>query len=107
MVRTGDGGDGRSRLHRPQSQGRSECIHRHRGFRSGTHARHNWGIVLRDLIVGRDNPWVTLYDPGRKTLSATDTMARQNPKIAGEYAHWLTPGEVSKVEKIKPGMGAV
>ena len=65
------------------------------------------GILLRDLIVGRDNPWVNLYDPGRKTLSATDTFARQNPKIAGEYAHWLTPGEVSKVEEIKPGMGAV
>jgi Rieske Fe-S protein len=65
------------------------------------------GILLRDLIVGRDNPWANLYDPGRKTLSATDTFARQDPKIAGEYALWLTPGEVSKVEEIKPGMGAV
>jgi glycine/D-amino acid oxidase-like deaminating enzyme len=65
------------------------------------------GILLRDLIVGRDNPWVTLYDPGRKTLSAKDTFARQNTKDAGEYANWLTPGEVSTVEEIKPGMGAV
>jgi glycine/D-amino acid oxidase-like deaminating enzyme/nitrite reductase/ring-hydroxylating ferredoxin subunit len=65
------------------------------------------GILLRDLIVGRDNPWVTLYDPGRNTLSATDTFARQNTQDAGEYAHWLTPGEVSTVEEIKPGMGAV
>jgi glycine/D-amino acid oxidase-like deaminating enzyme len=65
------------------------------------------GILLRDLIVGRDNPWVTLYDPGRKTLSATDTFARQNTQDAGEYARWLTPGEVSTVEEIKPGMGAV
>lgn len=65
------------------------------------------GILLCDLIVGRDNPWVTLYDPARKTLSATDTFARQNTKDAGEYAHWLTPGEVSTVEEIKPGMGAI
>jgi Rieske Fe-S protein len=54
------------------------------------------GILLRDLIAGRDNPWVTLYDP-----------ARENPKVAEEYAHWLTPGEVSTVEEIKPGMGAI
>lgn len=65
------------------------------------------GILLRDLIVGRDNPWVTLYDPARKTLLAANTFARENPKVADEYAHWLTPGEVSSVEEIKPGMGAV
>jgi len=65
------------------------------------------GILLRDLIVGRDNPWVTLYDPARKTLLAANTFARENPKVADEYAHWLTPGEVSTVEEIKPGMGAV
>jgi Rieske Fe-S protein len=65
------------------------------------------GILLRDLIVGRDNPWVSLYDPGRKTPPAADTFAREDPKAAEEYAHWLTPGEVSTVEEIKPGMGAV
>jgi len=65
------------------------------------------GILLRDLIVGRDNPWVTLYDPARKTPPAADTFTRENPKVAEEYAHWLTPGEVSTVEEIKPGMGAV
>jgi glycine/D-amino acid oxidase-like deaminating enzyme len=55
------------------------------------------GILLRDLIVGRDNPWVTLYDPARKMLLAANTFARENPKIADEYAHWLTPGEVSSI----------
>ena len=65
------------------------------------------GILLRDLILGRDNPWVTLYDPARKTIPAADTFARQHPKVAEEYAHWLTPGEVSTVEEIKPGMGAI
>ena len=65
------------------------------------------GILLRDLIVGRDNPWVTLYDPARKTPRAAGAFPRENPKAGGEYAHWLTPGEVGTVEEIKPGMGAV
>jgi glycine/D-amino acid oxidase-like deaminating enzyme len=38
------------------------------------------GILLCDLIVGRDNPWVTPYDPARKTLPAADTFSRENPK---------------------------
>ena len=65
------------------------------------------GILLCDLIVGRDNPWATLYDPARKTPRAAGTFPQENPKAGGEYAHWLTPGEVGTVEEIKPGMGAV
>ncbi len=64
------------------------------------------GILLCDLIVGRDNPWTTLYDPMRKTPRARFTFVRQ-PNASGEYAHWLTPGEVSTVREIKPGMGAI
>src|SRR5450432_4301464 len=59
------------------------------------------GILLRDLIVGRDNHWAILYDPKRKTRRAALTFARENLKVAGEYAHWLTPGEVSAVAEIK------
>src|SRR5450631_2859326 len=65
------------------------------------------GILLRDLIVGRHNPWVALYDPKRKTRRAALTFERENLKVAGEYAHWLTPGEASTVAEIKPGMGAI
>jgi Rieske Fe-S protein len=65
------------------------------------------GILLRDLIVGRGNPWAALYDPARKTPRASDTFPRENPKVGGEYAHWLTPGEVKTLQEIKPGMGAV
>jgi glycine/D-amino acid oxidase-like deaminating enzyme/nitrite reductase/ring-hydroxylating ferredoxin subunit len=65
------------------------------------------GILLRDLIVGRDNPWAALYNPARKMPRAAGSFTRQNPKAEGEYAHWLTPGEVGTIEEIKPGMGAV
>ena len=65
------------------------------------------GILLRDLIDGRDNPWTTLYDPARKTPRAAGTFPQENPKAGGEYAHWLTPGEVGTAEEIKPGTGAV
>ena len=37
-----------------------------KGMTHGTIA----GMLLTDLILGRDNPWATLYDPSRKPLRA-------------------------------------
>jgi Rieske Fe-S protein len=65
------------------------------------------GMLLRDLILGRNNPWTTLYDPARKSLRTALTFAKENLNVAGQYAAWMTPGDVGTPEKIKPGMGAV
>ena len=37
------------------------------------------GILLSDLIGGRDNPWSALYDPSRKTLSAMVLATARDP----------------------------
>jgi hypothetical protein len=37
------------------------------------------GTLLRGLIVGCNNPGVTLYDPAGKTLPVGDTFAREDP----------------------------
>jgi glycine/D-amino acid oxidase-like deaminating enzyme/nitrite reductase/ring-hydroxylating ferredoxin subunit len=65
------------------------------------------GMLIRDLILNRKNPWESLYDPSRKTLRATLTFARENLNVVGEYANWITPGDVGNVSEIKPGTGAV
>jgi Rieske Fe-S protein len=65
------------------------------------------GMLLPDLILGRDNPWTSLYDPSRKSLRAALTFAEENLNAAGQYAAWMTPGEVGTPEEIKPGTGAV
>src|SRR5205807_10075563 len=48
------------------------------------------GILLTDLICGRDNPWATLYDPSRKTLRALGEFAKENLNVAWQYSEWLT-----------------
>jgi glycine/D-amino acid oxidase-like deaminating enzyme/nitrite reductase/ring-hydroxylating ferredoxin subunit len=65
------------------------------------------GMLIRDLILNRRNSWESLYDPSRKTLRATLTFARENLNVVGEYASWVTPGEVGNVSDINPGTGAV
>ena len=55
------------------------------GMTSGTLA----GLLLSDLITGRDNPWAELFSPNRVKLSNLSTLAQQNLGVAAEYAKGL------------------
>ncbi len=65
------------------------------------------GILLSDQILGRGNDWVDVYRPARVTVGAARDYLRENLNVAVKYGDWLTPGEVSSVEQIMPGEGAV
>lgn len=65
------------------------------------------GMLIGDLIMGRDNPWAALYDPSRKILRAVTDFARENLNVAAQYADWLTAGDVDSREQIQSGCGAV
>jgi Rieske Fe-S protein len=65
------------------------------------------GILLTDLIVGRRNPWYTLYDPSRKTLLAAGNFLREGLNVARQYGSWLTGGDVAASHEISPGTGAI
>jgi glycine/D-amino acid oxidase-like deaminating enzyme/nitrite reductase/ring-hydroxylating ferredoxin subunit len=65
------------------------------------------GMLLSDMILGRENPWEKLYDPSRKTVRAAGTFAKENLNVAAQYTDWLTPGEVSSVDEVPKDCGAI
>jgi glycine/D-amino acid oxidase-like deaminating enzyme/nitrite reductase/ring-hydroxylating ferredoxin subunit len=67
------------------------------------------GILCTDLIMGRDNSWATLYDPRRKNLhpSASLEYTKENLNVVAQYRDYVTRGDVSSVDEIKNGAGAV
>ena len=65
------------------------------------------GMLIRDLVLRRDNPWAGLYDPSRKTLRAAREFGAENLNVARQYADWLTPGEVRSADEIAPESGAL
>lgn len=65
------------------------------------------GMLLTDLIQGRENRWEKLYDPSRMTVGAVREYARENINVAWQYTDWLTPGEVSSADEVPANSGAI
>ncbi|MDQ2695284.1 MAG: FAD-dependent oxidoreductase [Pseudomonadota bacterium] len=65
------------------------------------------GMLLADLILGRENPWAGLYDPARKPLSAVGEYLSENLNVARQFADYVSGGEADSVDAIAPGQGAV
>ncbi len=63
--------------------------------------------ILRDLILGRSNPWIKIYDPGRINLRQMNTYLRENIASTTPYTDWLIPGDVNSANEISPGEGAI
>jgi glycine/D-amino acid oxidase-like deaminating enzyme/nitrite reductase/ring-hydroxylating ferredoxin subunit len=65
------------------------------------------GILLTDLIMGVDNPWTEIYDPGRIAFRTAPHFARENLNVAEQYSSWITPGDVGSIAEIPNESGAV
>jgi glycine/D-amino acid oxidase-like deaminating enzyme/nitrite reductase/ring-hydroxylating ferredoxin subunit len=65
------------------------------------------GMLIPDLILGRDNPWTKLYDPARISLRTAPEFAKENLNVAAQYRDYVTPGDVASTDDIPRGEGRV
>ena len=65
------------------------------------------GILIPDLIAGKNNPWKDLYAPSRKTLSAALKFMHDGLNMSWQYRDWLTPGELKEIEKLPKDDGKI
>ena len=68
------------------------------------------GILLSDLICGRQNLWSAIYDPSRKPIwgMAWKEFLTENANVAKEMTKdWLGGGDVSSIDDIPRGEGAI
>ena len=65
------------------------------------------GMLLTDLIQGRKNRWEDLYSPSRIRLRSLPEYASENINVAGQYADYVTAGDIKSESELKPGEGAI
>lgn len=65
------------------------------------------GLLISDLIQGRDNPWAELYDPRRKIIKSAGEWVRENVNVALQYRDWIAPGDQQRLDELALGSGAV
>lgn len=66
------------------------------------------GMLITDLIWGRENAWEKIYNPSRKTLGASWKFAQENTNVIAQYADWfMKENTVSSLEEIPQGSGAI
>jgi Rieske Fe-S protein len=65
------------------------------------------GMLLTDLIQGRDNAWAQIYEPSRKPVRAVAEYVKENVNMAKQYTGWVTAGDVDSVEDIPRDSGGI
>jgi nitrite reductase/ring-hydroxylating ferredoxin subunit len=65
------------------------------------------GLILRDLLAGRPNPWAALYDPSRLMHRGLVEYVKENVEAAKHWLELVSAREVESVDDIAPGEGAL
>jgi glycine/D-amino acid oxidase-like deaminating enzyme/nitrite reductase/ring-hydroxylating ferredoxin subunit len=65
------------------------------------------GMLVSDLIMGRQNRWLGIYDPARKPFRETLEFVREQSNIAARYTDWVSRQDVASAAALAPGAGAL
>jgi Rieske Fe-S protein len=65
------------------------------------------GLLVSDLVIGRSNRWVDIYDPARKPIREALQYIKEQSNIAAQYADWVSGGDEEDAGAIAPGDGAL
>jgi glycine/D-amino acid oxidase-like deaminating enzyme/nitrite reductase/ring-hydroxylating ferredoxin subunit len=65
------------------------------------------GMLIRDLILSRQNAWRDLYDPSRIIVKAASDFLHENLNVAAQFRDYATSGDVASADAIAPNCGAV
>jgi Rieske Fe-S protein len=67
------------------------------------------GMILADLIAGRENPWADTYSSTRfKPLASATELVKENLNVGKRFvADHLRAPEADTVDHLEPGEGAI
>jgi len=64
-------------------------------------------MLINDLILGRENPWEKLYDPGRISLQVTGEYIKEAANMVAQYGDYIAKADIQSPEELSAGEGAI
>jgi len=65
------------------------------------------GIIITDIITGKENPWVKIYDPARFTLNKSLKYLKEVGNMVAQYSDWLSNNGLQETNTLIPGEGGI
>lgn len=65
------------------------------------------GILVTDIITGKENAWEKLYSPNRISLKATKDFLEEAGNMAVQYGDFLKAGDIKSQKELANNEGAV
>jgi len=65
------------------------------------------GIILTDIITGKENPWIELYCPSRITIKTAGDYLKEAGNMVAQYADWISLGDIKDANELKNGEGGI
>lgn len=65
------------------------------------------GLIIPDLIEGRENRWEEIFKPSRKSLSSALTYLDENKDVAANLTEYVVAKTKKSADDIRPGEGGL
>ena len=65
------------------------------------------GMIIRDIMLGRTDGFMRLYDPARKSIFSAGKFLAENANAAAQLIDWVRPGELKSEDDLEPGTGGI
>jgi glycine/D-amino acid oxidase-like deaminating enzyme/nitrite reductase/ring-hydroxylating ferredoxin subunit len=65
------------------------------------------GIIVSDLIQGRDNSWADLYSPKRIPLKTPKTFVAEMLNMAKQYGDYISKADITGTDELRACEGAI
>lgn len=65
------------------------------------------GMIITDIITGKENPLIKIYSPSRFTLKTTADYLHEVGNMVAQYSDWFTPEDIKEIGDLKLGEGGI
>jgi glycine/D-amino acid oxidase-like deaminating enzyme/nitrite reductase/ring-hydroxylating ferredoxin subunit len=65
------------------------------------------GLLISDLVQGKQNPWEEIYKPSRITMKVAGDYVHEVANMTAQYADYVKRGDIDSIDELGASEGAI